>query len=443
MSDHTNESGKPPVTDNQPRHVAHPDDQYYPQEEDTISLLDLIAVLFRHKWLIVGTTFLAAAGVLVYSIISLVLPPEESPLPNYYAAEAEVLINEESSTNLRSVLGNSELSGLAGLAGIGGGGGTSNGELAMSLLESRSVLDQLVDEFNIIERYEIEESPKARSRQVIRDMITSEIDAATGILSISVQHIDPEFARDVANRVVEILNRRFQELGVDQNRSRANLLEDKIGEVNQEISRLEAEIGDFQRQYGAFNVQSLIEEQVAMRGRIRSDLVLKEIEISTYEDFATVNDPALQRLRAERDNLRELLNEMDQGYSQFSSGIPSQQELPELAQRFGRLQREAQVQEQIYSTLRQQYELAQLSLEGEERTFQVLETAEAPDQKAGPSRAMISIITTITAFFLSVFLAFVLEYFSRVKEDPEESQKLDEIRSHMPFMGRRRGTRGR
>jgi tyrosine-protein kinase Etk/Wzc len=437
MNDYTNSPGDQPDAPQQPAPPVPASDQYRPEEEDTISLLDLIAVLFRHLWLIVGTTTVAAIGVVTFAIISIVLPPEDSPLPNYYAARAQVLINEESGTSLRSVLGSSELSGLAGLAGLGGSSGSSNGELALSLLESRSLLDRIVEEFDIIARYEIEESPKAQSRQVVQDMVTSELDAATGILSISVEHIDPEFAQDISNRIVQLLDFRFQELGVDQTRSRANLLEDKINEVNIEISRLEGEIGDFQRQYGAFNVESLIEEQVAMRGRIRSDLVLKEIEISTYEQFSTINDPALQRLRAERDNLRELLNEMDQGYNQFASGIPSQQELPELAQRFGRLEREARVQQQIYTTLRQQYELAQLSLEGEERTFQILEMAEAPDRKAGPSRAMISMITTITAFFLSVFLAFVLEYFSRVKEDPEESEKLAEIRRHIPFVGGR------
>ncbi len=407
----------------------------YPVQDDTISLLDLVAVLVRHKWLIVGTTFAAAIGILIFSIISLVLPSDISPLPNYFKATAEVLITEESGTNLQSVLGNSQLASLAGLSGAGGG--SSNGELALSLLTSRTVLDQIVNEFNIIERYEIEESPRARSRQVVREMMESNLEPETGILSVSIQHIDPAFARDVTNRLVEILNGRFQELGVDQNRSRANLLERKISEVDEEILQLEQQIKEFQRRYGAFNVQSMVEEQVAMRGRIRSDLVLKEIEISTYEDFSTINDPVLQRLRTERDNLRQLLREMEEGFSEFSTGLPSQQELPELAAEFARLQREAQVQQQIYTTLRQQYELAQLSLEGEERTFQILELAEVPDQKAGPSRAMISIITTITAFFVSVFLAFVLEYFSRVKEDPEEGRKLKEIEQGLRIFHRR------
>ncbi|MFW5811944.1 MAG: hypothetical protein ACOCWS_03080 [Alkalispirochaetaceae bacterium] len=57
--------------------------------------------------------------------------------------------------------------------------------------------------------------------------------------------------------------------------------------------------------------------------------------------------------------------------------------------------------------------------------------------KADPSRAMLSIVTTITAFFLSVFLAFVLDYFDRVKEDPEEGEKLKAIKGNLSLRRRR------
>lgn len=44
--------------------------------------------------------------------------------------------------------------------------------------------------------------------------------------------------------------------------------------------------------------------------------------------------------------------------------------------------------------------------------------------ESGTSSSMIVVIATITAFFLSVFLAFVLEYVRRVRQDPEEIGKL-------------------
>ncbi|MDR3122660.1 MAG: hypothetical protein LBU16_02650 [Treponema sp.] len=52
--------------------------------DDAISLIDLIAVLWHRKVMITAITLAAAVGVVVFSVVSLVLPPESSLLPNEY-----------------------------------------------------------------------------------------------------------------------------------------------------------------------------------------------------------------------------------------------------------------------------------------------------------------------------------------------------------------------
>ncbi|OHE57412.1 MAG: hypothetical protein A2Y36_01945 [Treponema sp. GWA1_62_8] len=84
------------------------------------------------------------------------------------------------------------------------------------------------------------------------------------------------------------------------------------------------------------------------------------------------------------------------------------------------------VQEAIYQLLTQQHESVKLSLSGEDPAFQVLELAEAPDQKSGPSRGMICIVAVMAAFFLSVLLAFVLEAVKNIKADAEAMAKFKE-----------------
>ena len=66
-------------------------------DDDEISLIDLFAVLLRYKVMIIVLTVLAAIGAVVFSIISLVLPPEKSPLPNLFTPQAHMLITESSS----------------------------------------------------------------------------------------------------------------------------------------------------------------------------------------------------------------------------------------------------------------------------------------------------------------------------------------------------------
>jgi hypothetical protein len=47
------------------------------------------------------------------------------------------------------------------------------------------------------------------------------------------------------------------------------------------------------------------------------------------------------------------------------------------------------------------------------------------EEQTGSGRTTIVIITTITTFFLTVFLAFVLEYIRRVRQEPEEMAKIE------------------
>ena len=115
---------------------------------------------------------------------------------------------------------------------------------------------------------------------------------------------------------------------------------------------------------------------------------------------------------------------MEQGISEFPVGMPTQQELPELALQFAHLERDLRVQGEIYRILTQQYEIAKLDLEGQEPIFQVLELAEAPDLKSGPSRSIIVIVTNFAAFFFSIILVFILNAVRNIKNDPERMRKL-------------------
>lgn len=66
--------------------------------------------------------------------------------------------------------------------------------------------------------------------------------------------------------------------------------------------------------------------------------------------------------------------------------------------------------------------IAQVS-EGGEVFFSPMGEVVAYQETSG-NQSMVVVIASITAFFLTVFLAFVLEYIRRVRQDPEEMKKL-------------------
>ncbi len=388
---------------------------------DEIDLLELFGVLLRFKWLIIAITGVAGVVIVVFSILSIKLPPQDSPLPNMYKPSALILINEERS-GAASLLSSENLGGLASLAGVSGG--SSYGSLAEKIVRSKSTVDIIVDEFDVIQRYEIEKYPVGNSRKVVNENLGVEYDSETSTLTVSYEDYDPVYARDIVNRIVAILADRFSAIGSNKNLTRKQLLEQKLAEVEVEIARLESNIQQFQEKHGALDVESLAREQVAALADLKSQLILKDMEIKTYSGFTSIDDPVIARMKAERANLARLIDEMERGYSEYEGLMPAQEDLPALAIEFEHLKRNLQVQAEIYKTLTQQYELAKLNVEGEEQIFQTLELADVPDLKSGPSRSILSAGVTAGAFFFSIILAFVINAIKNIRNDPERMKKL-------------------
>lgn len=333
------------------------DEQLIEKQDDEISLIDLFAVLWHRKVMIIAITGIAIIGVLIFSILSLKLPPEKSFLPNKYTPQAQMLINDSSSSSggLSSALSSSGLGSLASLAGVNVSGGSSYSALASYFVGSNSLLDQVIQKFNLIERYEIEKHPIAESRKALKEVLHSSFDEDTGVFTVNFTDIDPVFARDVVNYVVGLLEERFFELGIDKNKLTQKNLEENIKSSYDQILSLQTQI--------------------------------HELEMSVTNVYNPSSTPSIM---------------MDTSL----------------------IKMELKVQEEIYAQLKAQYEMLKVTMASEQPVFQILEYAEVPDQKSKPSRGMLCIIVTFAAFFVSVFLAFLLNALENIKNDPEAMAKL-------------------
>jgi uncharacterized protein involved in exopolysaccharide biosynthesis len=214
------------------------------KKDDEISLIDLFAVLWQRKKMIITITVIAAIVMVVVSIVSMVLPPEESFLPNEYTPSASMLINNSNSSSsggISSMLNSSGLGNLASLAGVNVQSGVTFSSLATYLVETNSLLDSVVDEFGLISRYKIKKFPRAESREKLKKLLLASFDDKNGVFSIEFTDWDPQFARQVVNYCVAYLERRFDELGVDKNKLEKVNLETNIENTFKEIQRLEQE----------------------------------------------------------------------------------------------------------------------------------------------------------------------------------------------------------
>ncbi|MBN1242927.1 MAG: hypothetical protein JXA15_09520 [Spirochaetales bacterium] len=389
-----------------------------PHEE--MSLIDVAAILLRHRAMILVGTAAAALGGVLFAVGSLVLPPERSYLPNFYVPKAVVLVSEDSGSGLAGLLAASGLGSRTSLPGVPTGG-YSKAELAILLAKSNTAIDELNEEFDFTSRYKVDRNPRSGTRRAFLARFSAALDQKTGTVALAFKDTDPEYAARVVNRSVDILDRRFAALSGKKASEQKRLLEGKLADVQVAIDRIEAEIAVFTSKYGYLSVDALATEQVTVLARLRSELIMKDMEIENYTEFSKVDDPVIRRLRTERASIASKIAELESGRSAV---LPGGKDITSITFELSALQRELLVQGEIYKLLNQQYELARLDAEGSGPSFQVVELAEAPDQKAGPSRGMLCAAVTLAAFFLLVLTAFVLEAIHSIRNDPHAMSRL-------------------
>ena len=145
---------------------------------------------------------------------------------------------------------------------------------------------------------------------------------------ISYESPDPEFGKELVDYAVDLLDKRFATIGQNRNIAKHDQLESKLADVQAQMTVLEDDIQKFQQKYGVISVDSIAKEQISTEAQMRSELIMKEMEIKTYGDVSKVQDPALMRLEAERDNLSKLLDQLEKGFTTYEKVLPSQRELP-------------------------------------------------------------------------------------------------------------------
>lgn len=394
------------------------------QNIDEIELLDLVGVLFKHKLLISFFTTIVMLGIVIFAILSTLLPTEISPLPNVYKSISTVRINDSNSgSGLSSMLDSSGLSSIGGLLGVNAGSGVNESAFAIKLATSNTITDQIFKEFDLIKVYELEDSkyPITGLREQIKKSLSFNEDSDSGTISISYEDIDRDLATKIVNRVVDILEQKYAELDQTSINSQQLILEDKISDVEQEISLLQQQIFNFQNKYDILDTQTLAQVIGEKLVTLRISLVEKDAAIATYRSKSRIEDPALIKLKDERKALENSLWALEHG---TIDGVPALIDLPLIVLEYEKLTRNLQVQATIYTTLRQQLELLKLQNGGSGPKFQIIEYAEVPEMKSGPNRGKICIIVTFIAFFLSIFLAFFKEFWDNLKNDPERIKKL-------------------
>ena len=258
---------------------------------DEISLLDLVAVLWRWRWLIVALTGIVSIGVFTYVLIGKKMDPQKSYMPDVYTSTAFMRIQSSTSSSGGALASMLQQNGLGNLAGLSGGGDNTQ-QLALYIAGSNSFLDTIADELHIAEKYKIKKFLKTETRTIVKGLLKAKMDEKSGVFSLAATHIEPEFAQKAVLIAVEYYEKRFAELGIDKKVHEKENLEKSLKQSFDEIKRLEREAGNLENkiaQSGGMRGTALTIEQIKREisiqekiyGQLKAQYELLKIEIAS------------------------------------------------------------------------------------------------------------------------------------------------------------------
>ena len=279
-------------------------------------------------------------------------------------------------------------------------------EMYIGFLRSRTVYDKIIDRFGLMKLYD------AKYREDARKDLAEALAARSGndgMLVVSVEDPDPKRAADMANAFVEEMIGVSRGLALTEAAQRRLFFEEQLKDVKLALASAEEGIKGFQEKTGALKIDDQARAVIQGIGNLRAQIAAREVQYKVAQTFATPQNPDLQRIEEELRGLKAELNKLEQKGGNSPDPLMPTGRMPSVGMEYLRKLRDVKYNETLYELLAKQYEMAKLDEARDAAVIQIIDKAVQPERKVKPKKAIIVALSTLTAFLLSILLAFFIE----------------------------------
>jgi len=386
---------------------------------DEINLIDLAIILAKRKRLIIRFTVVIA---ILTSILSLILPPT-------YRAETKILPPQQGSSSLASQF----MSQLGGAAMLIGGMMPikTSAELCIGLLKSNTVIDRMIDRFDLMKLHKTKSREKAREK--VLGTLKAKEDKKTGMIIIGVEDRDPKRSAILTNAFVEELKNINKGLAITEASQRRLFFEEQLQDVKVALTKAEEDMKTFQERTGVLQAEAQAKAVIENIALLRAQIAAKEVELRVLKTYTTHNNPDLYKaeegLKAMRAELAKLETKGGGGHNPL---MPTGR-MPSVGTEYLRKMRELKFNETLYELLLKQYELAKLDEARDATVIQIVDKALTPERRVKPKRKLMVIVATLSAFLCSIGYVLYKEYMDKSGAIRENRERIDTLKKYLNF----------
>lgn len=371
-------------------------------------------------------------------------------IPKQYESVARIMPPDSQSSSASMLAALTARGGSLGPLGMLAGGllgARPTTALFVSLLQSGTVSDQLVQRFQLQsvyhKRYAIDAGKILAKSTKISD------DKRSGVITIEVEDRDPVRARDIAQGYLDELNR----LVVETNNSSAHqervFIGQRLSSVKADLERAQIALSEYSSRSNAVDLKEQTRAMVDAGARVEAAMVMEQSTLNSLRQIYGDQNIRVREAEARVATLQRELNKVAGSPASESSSnsaidgsptgelYPPLRQLPRLAVPYADLYRTVRVQETLYELLTQQYETARINEAKDTPAVAVIDKPGVPEKKSFPPRALLMLALTFAAMMTTAVWILLSRRLAELPEDDELIVLLSEIRSHT---ARRKGS---
>jgi uncharacterized protein involved in exopolysaccharide biosynthesis len=303
--------------------------------------------------------------------------------------------------------------GVGAIGGLSAGLGIKNpADQYIAFLKSQSIQDAMVDRFDLLKRYDTKFRVDARKELLENTNITSGKD---GIIALELDDIDPKVAADMANAYVDELRRMMNRLALTEAQLRRSFFEKKLKEAKDNLFVAEETLRGTGVSSGVLKTSP--GSAVEVVARLKAGVTVQEIKVASMRGYLADTSPEFVQAMKELSVLKAQLTNAEKSDMATGDGL--------YVSRY----REFKYQETLYELFAKQYELARVDESREGAAVQVVDSAQPPEKKSKPKKALIAIIASLASGFVFLLFAFLRKAYLSALSDRENADKVSRLSS--------------
>ncbi len=387
-------------------------------DDEEVHLLDYWRVVRKHVRLIVVLYIITVLATMGYSLW----------LPKIYESTATILAPDERGASGLGLATALAASGIAqAVPGLSMPSLTPQRDIFVTMLKSRTMAEDVVQRFDLQERYQAPFLSDAIRRLYGMTTVTLSKD---GVISVKVQETDPQLAAAIANFYVAHLDQMITRFATTEASKQRVFIADRLTETERELHGAEQALRQFQETNKVIALQEQARGAVETAAHLKGEIMASEVQLEVMRKFATDANPEVVKLKQRIQEMKRHLSGMQYGKGWVlpaenrNPGEPRNEiyipfaQVPELGIELARVMRDVKVQETVYTLLTQQLEQAKIAEARDMPTVQALDKAVPADRKSKPKIRFNMAVAGITSLFVGILLAFFIEYVAGLKQSP-------------------------